>query len=295
LHPAAPRLAMSKTTLRERRSSRLSSPRLSELSLHPDEDQPEHCAPRANRSGGWQDTPSTSEAMAPAALTKPPLSKHTSVPHIKAKPMVTPKRTRPRFFSEDLHTKARRFGTPVTVVFTTNPETCRKQVEVVVHMSHFKRDAAPLVFVMELRRLLFWAVLCCFCTSASAFRAVPGHQLGRSSTPQMNMAARAAAVSPTSSLDASAGMLPQVNWPNPQMHRHILDEVSNQLGAIGENFGADAFETSAVASQLMSLVSGGEVTVDRMKVYFTRACLSAAMHKVVGTGLTLTACLTHAT
>lgn len=223
--------------------------------------------------------------------TPPPLSAPPVLPRMASVPCIKPERKRTRFFSEDLHTRARRFGTPVTVLVATNPETSRRQLEVVVHVQYFKKGAAPLVFIMELRRLLFWAVLMCACvTSTSAFRAVP-----RTAPPQL-MASQATPTSlGASSALNSIGLGEEMGQLHTTLPRSaLMDEASVQLGKVGElAFGADSFDVSAVASQLLAMVSEGELTMEKMKTYFTRACMSAVMHKVVGGGMTLASCLAH--
>jgi len=200
---------------------------------------------------------------------------------------------RPRFASEDLHTRARRFGTPVSIALSTNEVTRRKQVEVVVDMSYFRRTPAPpLILTVELRRVLFWmALLTMLFSSAGAFQVTPGRvSPWRSSVPARTDMSQA------SSLSASMPLNEVPSQRNPQslLNSILPNEVSVQLGEVSSDFaGADSFYVSAVASNIFSLVSEGEISVDKLKTYFSRACLSALMHKAVGAGMTLAACAAH--
>lgn len=189
------------------------------------------------------------------------------------------------------------------MVIGTNPETSRRQLEVVVHCQVFKKGSAPVVFTMELRRLLFWAVLLCACfTSAGAFRAVP-----RSVPPQRAMAASRAA---PASLDA-ATMAPALTgldqlkygvgremskaqaWLSREVHQPLVDETAQHLGNVAEGLGADSNDVTALATQAMAMISDGELSMEKMQAYMTRACMSALMHKVVGGGMALASCLAH--
>jgi len=118
-----------------------------------------------------------------------------SVPARRPSPLFQATSFKPRAFSEDLHTRIRRLGqaSPLSVSVQFNEETCRRQIEVVVHTSHFTRAAAaPYVFVIDLRRLLFWFVALLLCASASAYSVVPNRYGAGLRTP----AVRAVALPP---------------------------------------------------------------------------------------------------
>merc|ERR1711972_21198 len=146
-------------------------------------------------------------------------------------------------------------------------------VQVVVNAQYFKKSAAPLVFIVELRRLMFWALLMIACTSTGAFRVMP----------------RAVAPLNHEFVEGIAKM------PSPISHisRPLIDEMSGQLGKASADFGADGNIVYSVATQLSSLIADGEISVEKMKVAFSRACVSALLHKVVGTGVTLASCMAH--
>jgi len=215
-------------------------------------------------------------------------------------PMVSKRSVRRRYVSEDLYLKARRFGTPVTVLFTTNPETLRKQVEVMVHMSRFKPAAPPLVFVIELRRLFFWACMLLLVASAGAFRVMPRGPMARtpmSASPVPSAIENTPAVAVERAVVGQARADAELLAEGAPTHiiNPLMDEAAIQLGKVGQDaFGADSFDVMTVSSQALSLFAEGEFTVEKLKVYFSRACLSALMHKVVGTGVTLaSACMVH--
>lgn len=214
--------------------------------------------------------------------------------------MFCAEKARRRYFSEDLHTRARRFGTPVTVAFTLNQETARHQIEVVVHTQYFKKSAAPFVFIIELRRLLFWVAMLVLITSAGAFRVMPRGQkpiYPRSMMPSASVTSASIPVQIATSPAAVVAneMTDLENEATPDMLVNpLLDEAALQLGKVGHfEFGADEYDVAAVTSQMLALFSDGEFTLDKIKVYFSRACLSALMHKFVGTGLTLASCMIH--
>jgi len=71
---------------------------------------------------------------------------------------------------------------------------------------------------------------------------------------------------------------------NQTLLPHFLDEASAHIGiAARDGLGADSFDVYTVSSQFLSLVNKGEFSSDKLKGYFTRACISTLIHKAVGT------------
>jgi len=260
-----------------------SPPRAARLPTPPktDDDVPHiHSPPREARQAARLPT-------RPKLMPAPPLLRLSSQPSVASPSLYSPQKKRPRYQSEDLHTKAHRFSIPVTVSLTRNNATERREVQVVVNVQYFKKSAAPLVFIVELRRLMFWALLMIACTSTGAFRVMP-----RAVTPQMTITPRASPAAAPLNHEFVEGI---AKMPSPISHisRPLIDEMSGQLGKASADFGADGNIVYSVATQLSSLIADGEISVEKMKVAFSRACVSALLHKVVGTGVTLASCMAH--
>lgn len=214
-------------------------------------------------------------------------------------------KARRRYQSEDLHTRARRFGTPISFAVTLNQLTARRQLEVVVHTQYFRPSAPPFVLVIELRRLAFWLCVMLLITSAGAFRVMPRGPIPRSalssSLPSSSEMQRPVAQVTADdvaelSLSSAAASIDSIEKAKaPELGQHFIDEAAIQMGNVGQHvLGADAFDAYTVSSQVLSLAAEGEwPTVEKVKLYFSRACLSALMHKVVGTGVTLASCMMH--
>merc|ERR1719487_746271 len=199
---------------------------------------------------------------------------------------------RQRFHSEDLHTRFRRFGGPLTVRMTWS-EAKRRQIEVIIYTDCFRRSARPIVLQLELRRLLFWTCTLLLLASAGAF------QLRGASVPTPSL--RAAKPAPTGGVEPlRPARAAEPEADSSALPRGVVDalrdEASLELGKVGQAaLGADPFEVSVLASHLLSLLSTGEFSVQTLKTVLSRACLSALVHKAVGAGATLATCLVHAT
>lgn len=240
-------------------------------------------------------TPNGSPFAAAATVPAPPLSvpSRLSLPERRSNDQPWADKARRRYFSEDLHTRARRFGPPISFALTVNDLTARRQLEVVVHTKLFKPSKPPLRFVIELRRLAFWTCMLLLVASAGAFRVMPRGPMPRSALASTTLPSSNDKPPPVQAQVAAEVPRPEKGMAPPQLGRTVRDEAALQMGNVGAGLGVDSFDVAALSSQVLTLFSEGEFTLDKMKILLSRACLSALMHKVVGTGVTLASCALH--
>ena len=183
----------------------------------------------------------------------------------------------------------------LSVTISVNKATSRRELEVVVRHSSSR---PPLVLVVELRRLLFLFTLLLALSSAHAFRVLPTAGL----PPRVASSASPRLVGPRDTMttlatvaldDAAEAAVESELAPSSSVSlRQLgLDEVAGQLGKAGAEVGADGGDVSIFGGALLHLLSGESLTVEKVKSYATRACLSAAMHKVIGGAVSVASCL----
>lgn len=227
-----------------------------------------------------------------------------SMPSSPTTPMYTPPRRRLR--SEDLHLKMRRFAPHVDISFHLNEETQRRELDIEVRFG--SRTYATSI---ELRKLIFWSMILLFCVSqAGAFKLPMGG----------NPAAHAAARSPrfVEGIATSAPLLggdkmkvaeglvedmaEDLAWDvaaqapkklagssNPlvaEVGQQVADNIGMTIGKMGAadiNLDSDGqWDVSVLSSSFLVTLVKGELTKEQIASLFSRACISAATHKVIG-------------